>query len=33
MLVQTVDGLWDEADRYRRLALEDGRTEEEREDE
>ena len=28
MLVQTLDGLWDKADRYRRLALEDGRTEE-----
>jgi DNA-binding GntR family transcriptional regulator len=28
MLVQTLDGLWDKADRYRRLALENGRTEE-----
>ena len=28
LLVQTLDGLWDKADRYRRLALEDGRTEE-----
>ena len=27
MLVQTLDGLWDKADRYRRLALENGRTE------
>jgi DNA-binding GntR family transcriptional regulator len=28
LLVQTLDGLWDKADRYRRLALTDGRTEE-----
>jgi DNA-binding GntR family transcriptional regulator len=28
LLVQSLDGLWDKADRYRRLALEDGRTEE-----
>jgi DNA-binding GntR family transcriptional regulator len=28
LLVQTLDGLWDKADRYRRLALEDGRTDE-----
>jgi len=28
MLVQTLDGLWDKADRYRRLALADGRTDE-----
>ena len=27
LLVQNLDGLWDKADRYRRLALEDGRTE------
>jgi DNA-binding GntR family transcriptional regulator len=27
ILVQTLDSLWDKADRYRRLALEDGRTE------
>lgn len=27
LLVETLDGLWDKADRYRRLALEDGRTE------
>ncbi|MEU4191294.1 GntR family transcriptional regulator [Kribbella sp. NPDC026611] len=28
LLVQTLDGLWDKADRYRRLALEDGRSDE-----
>ena len=28
LLVQTLDGLWDKADRYRRRALEDGRTDE-----
>ncbi|HET6742738.1 MAG TPA: GntR family transcriptional regulator [Kribbella sp.] len=28
LLIQSLDGLWDKADRYRRLALEDGRTEE-----
>jgi DNA-binding GntR family transcriptional regulator len=28
LLVQTLDSLWDKADRYRRLALEDGRTDE-----
>jgi DNA-binding GntR family transcriptional regulator len=28
LLVQALDGLWDKADRYRRLALEDGRTDE-----
>lgn len=27
LLIQSLDGLWDKADRYRRLALEDGRTE------
>jgi DNA-binding GntR family transcriptional regulator len=28
LLVQSLDALWDKADRYRRLALEDGRTDE-----
>ncbi len=28
LLIQTLDGLWDKADRYRRLALESGRTDE-----
>ncbi len=28
LLIQTLDGLWDKADRYRRLALENGRSEE-----
>ncbi|PRY39515.1 GntR family transcriptional regulator [Umezawaea tangerina] len=31
LLIATLDGLWDKADRYRRLALEDVRGEEERE--